>query len=95
MHWKSLCRQESWTQSKQTQAKEGYEEAVKKNRRGGNNSIQLLREKSEKELEVRKQELKIRQKEQKRLFEQQQEMMRLMRSRQQSMMDLVSKLVKK
>ena len=79
----------------QTQAKEGYEEAVKKNRRGGNNSIQLLREKSEKELEVRKQELKIRPKEQKRLFEQQQEMMRLMRSRQQSMVDLVSKLVKK
>ena len=79
----------------QTQAKEGYVEAVKKNRRGGNNSIQFLREKSEKELEVRKQELKIRQKEQKRLFEQQQEMMRLMRSRQQSMMDLVSKLVKK
>ena len=79
----------------QTQAKEGYKEAVKKNRRGANNSIQLLRERSEKELEVRKQELKIRQKEQKRLFEQQQEMMRLMRSRQQSMMDLVSKLVKK
>ena len=58
-----------------TQAKEGYKEPVKKNRRGGNNSIQLLREKSEKELEVRKQELKIKQKEQERLFEQQQEMM--------------------
>ena len=44
---------------------------------------------------VRKQELKLKEKERERLFEQQREMMRLMQSQQQSMMDLVSKLVNK
>ena len=78
----------------QTKAREGQEEPAKKNR-GGNDSIQFLREKSEKELEVRKQELKLKEKEQECLFEQQREMMQLMQSRQQSMMDLVSKLVNK
>ncbi|XP_068669872.1 uncharacterized protein PF3D7_1120000-like [Montipora foliosa] len=42
----------------QTKAREGQEEPAKKKRRGGNDSIQFLREKSEKELGVRKQELK-------------------------------------
>ena len=79
----------------QTKAREGHEEPAKKKRRGGNDSIQFLREKSEKELEVRKQELKLKEKEQERLFEQQREMMQLMQSQQQSMMDLVSKLVNK
>ena len=79
----------------QTKAREGQEEPAKKKRRGGNDSIQFLREKSEKELEVRKQEPKLKEKEQERLFEQQREMMRLMQSQQQSMMDLVSKLVNK
>ena len=58
-------------------------------------TLQFVREKSEKELEVRKQELKLKEKEQERLFQQQREMMRLMQSQQQSMMDLVSKLVNK
>ena len=79
----------------QTKAREGQEEPAKKKRRGGNDSIQFLREKSKKELEVREQELKLKEKEQGRLFEQQREMMRLMQSQQQSMMDLVSKLVNK
>ena len=38
----------------QTKAREGHEEPAKKKRKG-NNSIQFLREKLEKELEVRKQ----------------------------------------
>ena len=42
----------------QTNAREGQEEPANKTRRGGNDSIQFLREESEKELEVRKQELK-------------------------------------
>ena len=79
----------------QIKVREGQEEPVKKKRRGGNDSIQFLREKSERELKVRKQELKSKEKEQEHLFEQQREMMPLMQSQQQSMMDLVSKLVNK
>ena len=74
----------------QTKARESQEELAKKKRRGGNDSIQFLREKSEKELEGRKQERKLKEKEQERLFEQQREMMRLMQSQQQSMMDISS-----
>ena len=88
-------RQKAMESFGQTKSREGQEEPSKKKRRGGNGSIQFLREKSEKELEVRKQELKLKEKEQERLFEQQREMMRLMQSQQQSMMDLVSKLVNK
>lgn len=88
-------RQKAMESFGQTKAREGQEEPAKKKRRGGNDSIQFLREKSEKELEVRKQELKLKEKEQERLFEQQREMMRLMQSQQQSMMDLVTKLVNK
>ena len=88
-------RQKAMESFGQTKLREGQEEPSKKKRRGGNDSIQFLREKSEKELEVRKQELKLKEKEQERLFEQQREMMRLMQSQQQSMMDLVSKLVNK
>jgi hypothetical protein len=88
-------RQKAMESFGQTKAREGHEEPTKKKRRGGNDSIQFLREKSEKELEVRKQELKLKEKEQERLFEQQREMMQLMQSQQQSMMDLVSKLVNK
>lgn len=88
-------RQKAMESFGQTKTREGQEEPAKKKRRGGNDSIQFLREKSEKELEVRKQELKLKEKEQERLFEQQREMMRLMQSQQQSMMDLVSKLVNK
>ncbi|XP_067040413.1 LOW QUALITY PROTEIN: uncharacterized protein [Acropora muricata] len=88
-------RQKAMESFGQTKAREGQEEPAKKKRRGGNDSIQFLREKSEKELEVRKQELKLKEKEQERLFEQQREMMRLMQSQQHSMMDLVSKLVNK
>ena len=73
----------------QTKAREGQGEPSKKKRRGGNDSLQFLREKSEKELKVRKQELKLKKQEQERLFEQQREMMRLMQSQQQSMMNLV------
>ncbi|PFX12473.1 hypothetical protein AWC38_SpisGene23567 [Stylophora pistillata] len=78
----------------QTKAREGQEpqEPAKKKKRGGNDSVQFLQEKSEKEPEVRKQELKLKEKEQERLFEKQREMMRLMQSLQQSMMALVSKL---
>ena len=79
----------------QTKAREGQEEPAEKKRRGGNDSIQFLREKLEKELEIRKQELKSKEKGQERLFEQQREMVRLMQSQQHSMMDLVSKLVNK
>ncbi|XP_068700577.1 uncharacterized protein [Montipora foliosa] len=88
-------RQKAMESFGQTKAREGQEEPAKKKRRGGNDSIQFLRGKSEKELEVRKQELKLKEKEQERLFEQQREMMRLMQSQQQSMMDLVYKLVNK
>lgn len=88
-------RQKAMESFGQTKAREGQDEPAKKKRRGGNDSIQFLREKSEKELEVRKQELKLKEKEQEHLFEQQREMMRLMQSQQQSMMDLVSKLVNK
>ena len=51
-------RQKAMESFRQTKAREGQEEPAKKKRRGGNDSIQFLREKSEKELEVRKQELK-------------------------------------
>lgn len=88
-------RQKAMESFGQTEAREGQEKPAKEKRRGGNDSIQLLREKSEKELEVRKQELKLKEKEQERLFEQQREMMRLMQSQQRSMMALVSKLVNK
>ena len=88
-------RQKAMKSFGQTKAREGQEEPAKKKRRGGNDSIQFLREKSEKELEVRKQELKLKEKEQGRLFQQQQDMMRLIQSQQPSMMDLVSKLVNK
>ena len=88
-------RQKAMESFGQTKAREDQEEPAKKKRRGGNDSIQFLREKSKKELEVRKQELKLKEKEHERLFEQQREMMRLMQNQQQSMMDLVSKLVKK
>lgn len=71
-------RQKAMESFGQTEAREGQEKPAKEKRRGGNDSIQLLREKSEKELEVRKQELKLKEKEQERLFEQQREMMRLM-----------------
>ena len=86
-------RQKAMESFGQTKAREGQEERAKKNRRGVNDSIHLLREKLENELEVRKQELK--EKEQARLFQQQREMMRSMQSQQQSMVDLVSKLVNK
>lgn len=86
-------RQKAMESFGQTEAREGQEKPAKEKRRGGNDSIQLLREKSEKELEVRKQELKLKEKEQERLFEQQREMMRLMQSQQRSMMALVSKLL--
>lgn len=88
-------RQKAMESFGQTEAREGQEKPAKEKRRGGNDSIQFLREKSEKELEVRKQELKLKEKEQERLFEQQREMMRLMQSQQRSMMALVSKLVNK
>ena len=88
-------RQKAMESFGQTKAREGQEERAKKNRRGVNDSIHFLREKSEKELEVRKQELKVKEKEQESLFQQQREMMRSMQSQQQSMMDLVSKLVNK
>ena len=88
-------RQKAMESFGQTKAREGQEERAKKNRGGVNDSIHFLREKLEKELEVRKQELKLKEKEQERLFQQQREMMRSMQSQQQSMMDLVSKLVNK
>lgn len=66
-------RQKAMESLGQTKAREGQEEPTKKKRREGNDSIQCLREKSEKELEVRKQELKLKEKEQERLFEQQRE----------------------
>lgn len=88
-------RQKAMESFGQTEAREGQEKPAKEKRRGGNDSIQFLREKSEKELEVRKQELKLKEKEQERLFEQQREMMRLMQSQQRSMMALVSKLLNK
>lgn len=88
-------RQKAMESFRQTKQREGQEEPAKKKRRGGNDSIQFLREKSEKELKVRKQELKLKEKEHERLFEQQREMMQLMQNQQQSMMDLVSKLVNK
>ena len=75
-------REKSMESFGQTKAREGQEEPAKEKRRGGNDSIQFLRQKSEKELEVRKQELKLKEKEQERLFEQQREMMRLMQSQQ-------------
>ena len=87
---------ESFGQTKARMAyDEAHEEPKKKKRRGGNDSIEFLREKSEQELEVRKQELQVKEKERERLFEQQREMMRLMQHQQQSMMDLVSKCVNK
>ena len=52
-------RQKAMESFRQTKAREVQEEPAKKKRRGGNHSIQFLREKSEKELEVRKQELKL------------------------------------
>ena len=88
-------RQKEMESFGQTKAREGQEEPAKKKRRGGNDSKQFLREKSEKELEVRKQELKLKEKEQEHLFEQQRQMMQLMQSQQQSMMDIVFKLVNK
>ena len=50
-------------------------EPQKKKRRGGNDSIEFLREKSQLELEVRKRELELKEKETARSFEQQREMM--------------------
>lgn len=57
-------RQKAMESFGQTEAREGQEKPAKEKRRGGNDSIQFLREKSEKELEVRKQELKLKEKEQ-------------------------------
>ena len=70
-------------------------EPKKKKRRGGNESIEFLKEKSEQELEVRKAELKFKEKEQERLFEQQRGMMQLMQDQQQSMVELFGRLVNK
>ncbi|PFX33888.1 hypothetical protein AWC38_SpisGene1218 [Stylophora pistillata] len=52
-------RQKAMESFGQTKAREGEEEPAKVKRREGNDSIQFLRVKSEKELEVRKQELKL------------------------------------
>lgn len=83
----------------QTKARTASDEALaepkKKKRRGGNESIEFLKEKSEQELEVRKAELKFKEKEQERLFEQQRGMMQLMQNQQQSMVELFGKLVNK
>ena len=68
-------------------------EPKKKKRRGGNDSIDFLREKSQLELEIRKRELELKEKETARLFEQQREMMQLMQQQQQNMMELLLKLV--
>ena len=70
-------------------------EPKKKKRRGGNDSIEFLGEKSQLELEVRKRELELKEKETARSFEQQREMMQLMQQQQQNMMELLSKLVNK
>ena len=66
----------------------------RKKRRGGNDSIDFLREKSQLELEIRKRELELKEKETARSFEQQREMMQLMQQQQQNM-ELLSKLVNK
>ena len=70
-------------------------EPKKKKRRGGNDSIEFLGEKSQLELEVRKRELELKEKETARSFEQQRQMMQLMHQQQQYMMELLSKLVNK
>ena len=70
-------------------------EPKKKKRRGGNDSIEFLGEKSQLELEVRKRELELKEKETARSFEQQREMLQLMHQQQQYMMELLSKLVNK
>ena len=70
-------------------------EPKKKKRRGGNDSIEFLREKSQLVLEVRKKELELKEKETARSFEQQREMMQLMQRQQQNIMELLSKLVNK
>ena len=87
---------ESFSETKaRTASDEALAEPKKKKRRGGNESIDFLKEKSEQELEVRKAELKFKEKEQERLFEQQRGMMQLMQSQQQSMVELFGKLVNK
>ena len=70
-------------------------EPQKKKRRGSNDSTEFLGEKSQLELEVRKRELELKEKETARSFEQQREMMQLMQQQQQNMMELLSKLVNK
>nr|XP_058972959.1 uncharacterized protein LOC131799266 [Pocillopora verrucosa] len=69
-------------------------EPKEKKRRGGNDSIDFLREKSQLELEIRKRELELKEKETAPLFEQQ-KMMQLMQQQQQNMVELLSKLVNK
>ena len=54
---------QSFGQTKERMAcDEAHEEPKKKKRKGGNDSTELLREKSEQELEVRKQELQVKEK---------------------------------
>lgn len=87
---------ESFGETKaRTASDEALAEPKKKKRRGGNESIEFLKEKSEQELEVRKAELKFKEKEQERLFEQQRGMMQMMQNQQQSMVELFGKLVNK
>ena len=87
---------ESYGQTKSRIARdEAPMEPKKKKRRGGNDSIEFLREKSQLELEIRKRELELKEKETARSFEQQREMMQLMQQQQQNMMELLSKLVNK
>ena len=87
---------ESYGQTKSRIAgDEAHMEPRKKKRRGGNDSIDFLREKSQLELEIRKRELELKEKETARSLEQQREMMQLMQQQQQNMMELLSKLVNK
>ena len=87
---------ESYGQTKtRLTSDETHAEPKKKKRRGGNDSIEFLREKSEQELEVRKKELELKEREQARLFENQREMMQMMQQQQHNMMELLSKLVNK
>ena len=87
---------ESYAQTKtRLSSNETHAEPKKRKRRGGNDSIEFLQEKSKQELEVRKKELEQKEKEQARLFENQREMMQMMQQQQQNMMERLSKLVNK
>ena len=83
---------------KRKNAEEGCAVKPKKTRRNGGETVEFLREKSQRDYQFRQEELRIKQKEQENLQsiqQQQLEMMRMLQQQNNAMMLLVSKFVNK